>query len=343
MRVWALALGSWLTTVASAASGYGYDSPITTPCHETMTANALRDARAKWPNAIPVETTAEDRLILDDLVFTVPPDLQDIGATTLLIGVRDHDLKGESGIDTQELAALHGDDDSQAEHCLRRAEHDEPGGSAAAVTECRELVRELTYAAIDAGLNGEGRIDGSRRQTVAVHLAFRRRTELSLPIFHLRLGQALHTLQDSFSHSFRTPDHRRITVALNWVDQVTGDLDESRDGPGHMRALDICLKLDELRQGRLDAAREATSALVAAVFDHGSDKAAKKRAVDDVLARYMAFEPGCSFDNGWCAAPERDYADDACTCQAPGGPGRDGAGSWLGAALLLMGIVRRRG
>lgn len=331
-----------LLALARPAAAYNYQSPLGDPCHETMVADALRVARATWASAAPLPATAQDALVLDDLVFDVPPDLRDIAAVTLLIGVRDHDLKGESGIDTQDLAEIHGDEDSQRDHCLRRSEHDEPTGSALAVAECREHTRAMLHAAIDHGMTEGGTVDGSRRVALPVHLAFRRGATLELPLFYVRLGQAFHTLQDSFSHTFRTPDHRRITVALNWVEQVEGTLDEGRDGPGHMRALDLCRDLDAFRQARLTVAQEATLALLGAVFDDRLDRAGKKAAVDRVLVDTMSFEAGCTFDNGWCQAPERSYADESCACHTVGSaPGR--AQAWLLVPFLVgMALGRRR-
>ena len=80
------------------------------------------------------------------------------------------------------------------------------------------------------------------------------------------LGQALHTLQDSFSHAFRTPDQHSVTVALNWVDTITG-LDESRDGPAHMGKMDACKDIDSFRTDRMAAAVEASEALMRVALD----------------------------------------------------------------------------
>ena len=84
----------------------------------------LRALRKELPTAAPLPTSDQDALVVDDVVFTLPSDMRDIGAATLLIGVRDNDLKGHSGIDSQELAGVHGDEDTQGEHCLRRSTHD---------------------------------------------------------------------------------------------------------------------------------------------------------------------------------------------------------------------------
>lgn len=342
MRWSALGGGVVVLTVAQPAPAYTYESPLGDPCHEVLVADALRSARAKWPAATPLPTTDEDELAMRDMVFEVPSDLQDIAAVTLLIGVRDHDLRGRSGIDTQELVEVHGAETAQRDHCLRRSDHDEPLGSSLAVAECREHTRTLLHQAIDEGMTEDGKVDAGQRVSLQVHLAFRHATTLALPLFYVRLGQALHTVQDSFSHTFRTSDHRRITVALNWVDQVAGSLDESRDGPGHIRSLDLCRGLDTFREARLDVARNATNDLLSAVFDGSLDRQGKKRAVDRVLDDYMSFEAGCTFDNGWCQAPEQQYADSNCACATVGGPPAHPGRGWLAVFGLAFAWARRR-
>ena len=69
----------------------------------------------------------------------------------------------------------------------------------------------------------------------------------------------------------------------------------------------------------------------------------KMAAVDAVLAEYLSYSPGCTYDNGWCNAPERAYADSGCGCRAAGGygslAGLVGAG---GVAVLALARRARR-
>jgi hypothetical protein len=326
----------------SSAFAYNYESPLGDGCHESMTALGLRKVRADWTSAAPLPSSGDDELVLGDLVFAPAKDMKDIGAVTLLIGVRDNDLKGNSGIDSQELAAIHGSDNTQREHCLRRLAHDEPGGSELAVAECRGFVRERFVMAVEQGLDASGNVDPTRRTALDINLAFRGQVTVALPTFYVALGQALHTLQDSFSHVFRTADHQRITVSMNWVDQVEGDHDPARDGPAHMRDLDLCKGLDTFRRARLDTAREATEALLRAALDPALTLDEKKAAGDLVLAAYMSYEPGCNLGNNWCDAPENAYEDSSCSCSSPGRQSPRASWAWLlglGGCLLLL---RRR-
>jgi len=326
----------------SPAFAYTYDSPVGNGCHESITTLGLRKVRAEWPTAAPLPTSAKDQLVIDDLVFTPANDMMDIGSVTLLIGVRDNDLKGHSGIDTQQLAGIHGSNDTQREHCLRRLGHDEPGGSESALAECRDFVRNRFMAAIEQGLDANGHVDTTRRTEVDVQLAFRGRVTVPLPTFYVRMGQALHTLQDSFSHVFRTSDHLRVTVVMNWVDQVEGGHDSARDGPAHMRELDLCTNLDDFRRARLTTVRQATEALLRAALDPALTLAEKRAAGDQVLTTYMSYEPGCTFGNDWCDAPENAYADSSCLCSSPGSHAPATSWGWLLGLTACVLLLRRR-
>jgi hypothetical protein len=159
------------------------------------------------------------------------------------------------------------------------------------------------------------------------------------------MGQALHTLQDSFTHTFRThgsrteeEDGRRVTTVLNWIDFAENDHREGRDGPPHEAALDQCRDIDDFREDRVEMAIEASKDLLRAALDPSTDAEEKELAVDEVLSKWMQFEPGCDFDNRWCDAPERSYTDPTgCTCRVPFAtpPGRSSAP----LAFVLLGLV----
>ncbi|MBI2377729.1 MAG: hypothetical protein HYV07_27250 [Deltaproteobacteria bacterium] len=76
------------------AEAYSYESPISDGCHETITAEALRAVRARFPElSSKVDPTDEDRAMISSLPFSVDEDMNDLVGATLLIGVRDNDLK----------------------------------------------------------------------------------------------------------------------------------------------------------------------------------------------------------------------------------------------------------
>jgi uncharacterized protein (TIGR03382 family) len=173
-----------------------------------------------------------------------------------------------------------------------------------------------------------------------LYLALRGSVKASLPTYYLRMGQAIHALEDSFSHTYRTADGMNVTVALNWIDEAAGTLVESRDGPRHVSELDACDDADALRAGRRLLAIEAAVALLRETLDTTRSKDQKMTATDAILTRYVSTSPGCTFDNGWCDAPERQYKNASKTglgCASTGG-----AGPMSGVLALLALALRPR-
>jgi hypothetical protein len=337
-----------LGTAPRSAEAYTYQSSISEGCHERLTSSVLASVRAAVDTAPPLRLSEAQAPIAHDLPFDAPGELRDLGGITLLFAVRDVDLKGNAPTDAAELALVHGDPDLQEEHCLRRPEDDEPNGSRDAIERCVAYMRSELGAALDA-LDEEGRPDPSLRSPIQVHLAIRGKVTLSLPRFYLHLGHALHTLQDSFTHTLRSDDGLRVRGVLNWVEDVHHRHEERRDGPAHSNALDDCEARDPVRKLRRELAVDASTELLLATLDPGLDRGQKELAIDAVLARYVSFEDaGCSFDDDWCDAPELDIEQD-CFCGVPGAPaGESGAGRAGAALLCVVSVVvlcarRRRG
>jgi hypothetical protein len=325
--------------VPSDAAAYSYESTVSVGCHERITTDALRAVRASLPNVPRIEPDANEQALIDDLPFHVDEDVRDLAGATLLVAVRDNDLKGRGPLSIDQLAEVHGDPDNQREHCLRTSDEDEPGGSEAALVNCRAFIRERTLDALH-GLDANGTPNPDARTSLRVDLAIRGPVDAELPHFYVRMGQALHALEDGFGHTFRTSDGRRVTVVLNFIDVANGVHDERRDGPAHKSALDECEDPDELRTRNRLLATEASTALLAAALDPALDRAAKEAAIDAVLSGVLSYEPGCTFDNGWCDAPEAEYPDGrSCGCVVVGA--RGGAGS-LCLAMLLAAIAAAR-
>lgn len=327
------------------AEAYTYQSSISEGCHERLTSSVLGSVRAAVDTAPVLPLSEEQAPIARDLPFEAPGELRDLGGITLLFAVRDVDLKGNAPTDAAELAMVHGDPDLQEEHCLRRPEDDEPDGSRAAIERCVAYMRSELRAALDA-LDEEGRPDPELRSPIQVHLAIRGKVTLRLPRFYLHMGHALHTVQDSFTHTLRSEDGLRVRGVLNWVEDVSHRHDEQRDGPAHSNALDDCAARDPVRRLRRELAVDASTELMLATLDPSLDREAKELAIDAVLARYVSFEDaGCSFDDDWCEAPELRIEQD-CFCATPGAPstgvgqGRGAAGS-LGVACLALLVARR--
>ena len=145
---------------AAAAHAYTLKSPLTQPCHEHITSDALRQARASDRQRAANLPTRDEQALIDDVPFAIDEDLRDLGGATLVLAISDNDLKGYSSTDEQQLVPLTADPALQREHCLRRDDEDEPGGSAAALDECRAFILERVAAALD-GLDGDGRPDAN--------------------------------------------------------------------------------------------------------------------------------------------------------------------------------------
>jgi hypothetical protein len=134
------------------AHAYTISSPITAGCHEKITTDALRAVRLELASAAPLPADRNERALIDDLEFTPANDMTDLGGATLLVGVRDNDLKGRDSMALSQLALVHGDPSAQREHCLRSSHEEEPDGSATAVVDCRAFIVERIGEAL-AGLD----------------------------------------------------------------------------------------------------------------------------------------------------------------------------------------------
>ncbi|HVU52981.1 MAG TPA: hypothetical protein VHL80_20000, partial [Polyangia bacterium] len=286
----------------AAARAYTVSTFVSDGCHEKITDGALRAARAADPDAAPaLAISRDDRAFVDDLPFELPAG-SDLAAVTLLVGVRDNDLKGRGSTDLQALALIHGDPATQDEHCLRDLDDLEPDGTSPAVARCRGFILGRVGDALDH-LAPDGTPDAASRVALPVALAIRGETSVLLPGFYVHLGQALHALQDSFSHSYRTADSMEITVSLTWLHPIDDGLDEAMAGPPHSSELDRCVGLDDLRATRLAVAGEASRALIAAALGPGT-RDERLAAAGTVLDTYLTVSPGCDEANAWCGAPE---------------------------------------
>ncbi|HEX7671891.1 MAG TPA: hypothetical protein VF395_19990, partial [Polyangiaceae bacterium] len=239
---------------------------------------------------MPLASVGDDGALIDDVMFTVPADLNDIGAVTLLLGVRDNDVKSFAATALDQLSALNADPATQKEHCLRTAEQNEPSGSSAALDDCRAYIRAMLLSALD-GLDAQGRPDESKRERLDVALAIRGQINVEVPMFYLRAGRALHAIEDSFTHSFRNvADRHKVTVVLNWIEYAENNLHENVDGPAHLQELDRCDDPDALRTERRHLAIEAGTAALIGLLDPAADAAVKARGIDALLNKYISFD-----------------------------------------------------
>jgi MYXO-CTERM domain-containing protein len=351
-----------IASASTTAEAYTYGSAVSDSCHEGLALEALRVVRSLpelQETAAPWSESDTDRLLRESLPFELPEDMKDAQAVALVLGVRDNDLKGNHETDLERLAMVHSNPDGQREHCLRRPDHDFELGSRAALAECIAYIRDQVVYAVAEGLDEDGRPRRDRLGSVVVSLPFAGAFRVDVPLFSLRIGQALHALQDSFTHTFRVPieeddaggelvpwlpahQRSRVTVVLNWVELAGGQLDERRDGPPHMTELDQCNATEPLIVRRREEAVAASVDVLRASLDPARDVDEKRAAIEAVLDSYLGYREGCTYENQWCDAPENALrAPAGCSCRFAGGaPQR--AGALLSAAALGLVLARRR-
>ena len=332
-----------LLFVAKPSRAYSVETQITPGCHERITADALRKVRQSLDTAKPIPLSGDENALLADMPFSVPRDMCDLGGMTLLVGVRDNDLKGIPATSVDELVEITAADDAQREHCLRTREEHEPGGTRQAVDDCRKYILDTLVSSLD-GLDASGNPDPTLRQPVDLTLSVRGQTTVDLPIFYFRIGNAVHAIEDSFTHDWRSQsDPHKIVVALDWTDYADNTIDEPTTGPAHQSELDRCDDPDPLRAERRALATEAASAAMLVALDPTLSRDEKKAGFQRVLDAYVSYDDAahCTYDNGWCNAPERQYATSSCACSHVGAA-RTSNGRALGLAIALAFVLATR-
>lgn len=334
---------AYTMTASGTARAFTFETAFTRGCHEELTARAA--ASVAWPGGeVAPRPTVDDDALAANVPFRVAPGT-DRWTLALLLGARDNDTRGYSLLDLPELAGVHNGSSTQDEHCLRSPTQKFEEGAVEALGSCRAFIRREIELAV--GPSGAAALDAE--EEVRVALRFQEGpVRVSRYAFHM--GRALHALQDSYAHSYRSESQRSILSVLNYVDlALSPSFSEARDGPAHLSVLDGCSGASDFDVRRIAAARESSAALLAAVA--APDGAVEGRAarVDAVLDEALSFSPGCSVDNGWCGSNERVSSlekalSGAFGCQAAplGEPG--GAAAWallLGLAAVRAGLAKR--
>jgi len=318
-RATAVLAGLGIAAFPAPARAYTVQTAVSPGCHEAISMAALRVARSASAAVGPLPlVTGDDAAMAQDLPFTPDADMHDLGAIAFVLGVRDNDLKGVSPEDLAAISSVQADPTTQDEHCLRTDGDVEPGGTAKAVARCRAFILGKFTGALGY-LDAAGAPSASARINLEVTLAIRGGASVPLPGFYVSMGQAVHALEDSFAHSYRTNDATKITASLNFLGVQRGNLDEAVDGPPHRVGLDECTGLDRERETKLSAAEKAATDLVLAALGPASHEA-KIAAAGQVLDTWLTYKPGCTYANRWCNAPEQAY-EESVGCAV----GRNGA------------------
>lgn len=355
---WASALFAFATLVVSpVADAWQIRDPIHHDCHERISHAALRAVGYPSP---PPALSGDDARLPEVLEIPSSGYDQNIYSLSLVLGVRYPDTHGEPDFSFHRLAAGANEPADQSAHCLRRADDDGPEGDARAVAACRATIESLYWRAV-ASLDAAGRVSPDVRTAGTFSTAFQGPVDYPLSEVYWFAGQAMHALEDSFTHTFRVADHTRVVHVMNWVDQVRCSIDEARDGHGHEKIMDDCEDGDPSMDARRTAATAAATELLAAVTTPGT-RAERSSRLGAVLDRWLTLQPGCTYANGYCNHPEFEWLaaspqSDAHMCDglfgcdgapralrahAPAAEPRIGEGVGMLALLTVLAFARRR-
>jgi hypothetical protein len=317
-----LAVGS----IASKAAAFTFDSPVSDGCHEEITVAAIRETG--WPDgAVAPPLSRSDAILAENLPVAVDGAKDDPWLVALVIGVRFNDLDGFEALDLPALAEVHHRHDGQREHCLRTELDDGAEGDVSALDACRAFIASEIDRAIET--------EPGATTPVRVALAFEPTSDVEIDGYAFHAGRALHALQDSFTHSFRSPDGARIRHVLNFVDpSEASDYEVARDGFRHLSALDECHG-EAAAERRAALATEASVDLLSSIADTTGGADGRRARAMQAIDAWLTLEPGCTVENDWCDAPER--FEGGCSVAEP-----SGVAISIGFLSFALLVVRRR-
>ena len=362
------ALLVWLLS-ASPAAAFEIDTAISEACHERMTidaALAVKDRFVRDTSFVTLPLGEDPWSGAASRVFVTVDFLADDEEEKFVIwsfleGVRSLDTGGHAVTDLDKIRSQHLDPAAQYRHSLRSFEDDGTQGTKNTVNGAINEIR-ARFAQVNQYLRAEGRDQNIK---VEVYTDFYGIVDASVWAPAYYMGQAAHTLQDSFSHTIRSKDLRVIHHALNYVDALSEDHSPTRDGLAHSSAMDRCKEeADEIAQ----VAQEATEDLFTVIFENDDslddqDQTAESRTLqinnarlESFFGRWMQVDTACNHENNFCDSPWLGIAqEDVAEPIMPGwlgcgqtdlGQGQGGVWPWalglLGACGVGVGWRRRR-
>lgn len=342
-------VGLLVCLTGAQANAYTIDTRLSTACHEEMTAQAIDDTVDNYASLAPAQAVPvpdDDKwraladLVLDDVGLAPEGRTERFVLASLVLGARYPDTNGQAVTNLRNARQVHADPDKQARHTLRSDEDDYEEGNRQALGDARQLIRDRLAEASRLLEAPPDEQIGVRKTFIDFYglVDF----EVWLPAFHL--GYALHTLQDSFSHTIRSEDLRHVYHVMNYAEALTEEHLPERDGWAHSGAMDEC---DGKADPIADVAEQATADLIEAFETDrqaGQISGQETAASEEVLDRWMSYLPGCTFENDFCDSPWVDVAKEsqaapllerpAMLCATGANAGAPGALAGLAALLL---------
>ncbi|MBI4209695.1 MAG: hypothetical protein HY538_08340 [Deltaproteobacteria bacterium] len=307
-----------ISTPVPFANAFYIQTVLSSNCHEKMTASALGSTGFLQT---PPSPTHYDEVLFDNLQFDAGPFSKDIFTISLVIGARWNDLHGNSSIDIDELQQVHNTESHQREHCLRQRDQDGEQGNVEAIEDCKDFIREM-FENILTTATATGSLGPTIRGDFPEYILYRGTMDVSLSVLYFNAGRAIHAIQDSFSHVYRTfttdsaTNLKVIETVLNWPDYVRGEVDESRDGPEHSFTLDDCECDRTSSDVTVDTAIEASTEFLALLSDADPSNPdsldARRARLETFLTDWFTVQPGCNADNNFCSNASHVEADVDC-------------------------------
>jgi hypothetical protein len=344
----AIVVATSLLGTAGSAFAWTVEDPIHVDCHERLSAEVLKQVGYVRP---PPALSKEDELLRKSLQFDATKYEANIYALSLILGARWPDAQGAPDFDFYQLSQVHNALDDQGAHCLRGEKQDGIEGDRAALADCRMEIERQFWLALKS-MDQHGSVNPDEREPIAEFLPFTGRSLIPVSGFYVHAGIALHAIEDSFTHTYRSPeDGKKIRTFFNWSEQVRGTLEETRDGHGHETALDQCDRTDT---GALAAKRVEWSQAAGVEFlralTEPADLNARQAKLEAFFNHWMSLDEGqtCTLDNDYCGHPTQqwlkgegkamsdNYKDGGCS---------QVSASWPALVLLLFaafGLRRRR-
>ena len=344
---------SLLSLLSNQTWGYSIHSGLTDGCHERITRRALQRVLPKItpPKSITVPSSKTWRklanvLLRDSELNKLSPDMSDhlrLVLVSLLIGVRSPDTEGHAVTNLSSLRQIHADPSAEGQyaHALRGPDDDGAQGDENAVNGTREAIIDLIRATV-ASVNQKS----SKDQIITVQLYFDFYGLVDIEVWEPAyiIGRSLHALQDSFAHTIRSDDLKRIRHVLNYVDAIAGDLKESVDGLPHSAFMDRC---DGDTEMIAETATLASENLIEAINKSLVMKDVKP--IMDTLDEWVTYEPGCTISNDYCNSmwvtlarqePTGPYLEEFIGCDTTTHR-VSSIGCILAIVLILLSIMRR--